>query len=640
MHRGVIVGTAGHVDHGKTSLVRALTGVETDRWAEERDRGLTIDIGFAPMEAIAGGDAGIVDVPGHEDFVKNMLAGSTGVDVLLLVVAADEGPMPQTREHLTIARLLGIQAGVIALNKVDRVDDEWLALVRDATREEVSRILGHAGWPLVPVSAVTGQGLTELREAIGVAASGCAARDAADLFRMPVDRSFSVKGAGTVVTGTTWSGTVMVGEKVRVLPQDVTARVRSLQVHGEERTGVGPARRCAMALVGIDASHVDRGSVVLGKGNWKSVSRVGARIEVPPGSTRDIEHGQRIRLYLGTAEVMARVRTTNRGGLSSGGTGWVVLDCERPVVARVGDRFVLRFYSPVTTVGGGQVCSLDPPRGWREQVGSWAAVLDGSPEDSVRAAVDLAGGRGLAVDDLPLVTRISAGSTDVLLDGIPTLSQIGASFYGGKWVERASAAVLGHLGDAHQRRKRASTESLESVRAGLSGRFSPELIDRVVEALAGTGEVVVDGPGIRLTSHAADLSEDEEGAMRRLVDTLSEAELAPPSPAELATLIGVARDVLNDLLRLLIERGEVIRVTPEIFVTRAAEARARATIRKIADAGAVTPGEFRTALGLTRKHLIPLLEHMDRVGVTRRTTEGRVLSDNAGEGRGAGGQST
>ncbi|MEK6254401.1 MAG: selenocysteine-specific translation elongation factor, partial [Gemmatimonadales bacterium] len=263
MSRGVIVGTGGHVDHGKTSLVRALTGVETDRWAEERERGLTIDIGFAPLESVMDGEAGIVDVPGHEDFVKNMLAGSTGVDVLLLVVAADEGPMPQTREHVTIARLLGIRSGVVALNKIDRVDDEWLELVREATRDELTKLLGHSDWPIVAVSATTGEGLSDLREAIRVASSGSRRRYSSDLFRMPIDRSFSVRGAGTVVTGTTWSGTVRVGETLGVQPGNLTARVRSLQVHGEEREAVGPGMRCAMALVGVDAGRVDRGSVVL-----------------------------------------------------------------------------------------------------------------------------------------------------------------------------------------------------------------------------------------------------------------------------------------------------------------------------------------------------------------------------------------
>lgn len=624
MRRGVIVGTAGHVDHGKTSLVRALTGIETDRWAEEQERGLTIDIGFAPIEAIAGVDTGIVDVPGHEDFVKNMLAGSTGVDVMLLVVAADEGPMPQTREHLTIARVLGIQKGVVAMNKVDRVDDDWLDLARDTTREEVARILGHGDWPLVDVSATTGKGLPELREAIGTAAAGCVERDGDDLFRMPVDRSFSVRGAGTVVTGTTWSGQAGAGDRVRVLPCDITARVRSLQVHGEERPTVGPARRCALALVGVDASQVERGSVIVGPGRWRLLDRLGARMEVPAESPRHVEHGQRVRLFLGTGEVMARVRTVDREPVSRGRTGWVVLECERPVVARAGDRFVLRFFSPVTTVGGGRVCSLDPPRGWRAQLDHWAAILDGSEGESVAAAVGIAGGRGIAGDELPLVSRVSAGSVESVLEQVPSVVRIGGSWFHRAVAEQAERAVVEHLHTAHQERRRASAEPLESVRAALSSRYAPELIDRAVETLSGEGRVVVRGPGIRLTGHEAGLSDQEQDALDRLTAILSSANLSPPPPADLARQVGVTRDVLNDLTKLLVERGEVIRVTPEIFLTREAVAEARTTIRRIAGSRPVGPGEFREALAVTRKYLIPLLEYMDRVGETRRVPEGRV----------------
>ena len=627
MSRGVIVGTGGHVDHGKTSLVRALTGVETDRWAEERERGLTIDIGFAPLESVMDGEAGIVDVPGHEDFVKNMLAGSTGVDVLLLVVAADEGPMPQTREHVTIARLLGIRSGVVALNKIDRVDDEWLELVREATRDELTKLLGHSDWPIVAVSATTGEGLSDLREAIRVASSGSRRRYSSDLFRMPIDRSFSVRGAGTVVTGTTWSGTVRVGETLGVQPGNLAARVRSLQVHGEEREAVGPGMRCAMALVGVDAGRVDRGSVVLGAGRWRPLRRLGVRLEVPPGSVREVDHGQRVRLYLGTSEVMARVRTVKRDVVSEGTRGWAVLDCEQPVVARVGDRFVLRFYSPVTTVGGGEVCALDPPRGWRTHIDDWAAILDGSSQDSVVAAVRAAGGAGLEADDVPLVTGLPSARADDVLFGNSSVTRVGGSWYSRDAADAAAAALLDHLRIAHGLRKRSSSESLEAVRAGLSVRFSTDLVEFAVRTLASAGEVIVTGPGLRLAGHEPGLNDREEQALRDLKAALDAGDLAPPPPSELAGTVGGDRELLNDLLKLLVERGLVVRVTPEMFLTRGAEERARDTVRRIAGSVAVAPGEFRQALGVSRKHLIPLLEYMDRVGVTRRTPAGRILNE-------------
>ena len=308
-----VVGTAGHVDHGKTTLVDALTGVHTDRWKEERERGLTIDLGFAPLPLGEGIEASVVDVPGHEGFVKNMLAGATGIDLLLLVVASDEGPMPQTREHLAIARLLGIDHGVVALTKADRVDQEWIDLCRDAVREELVRILGHGEWPILPVSTVSGDGLERLRRAIAERAAALGEPDPRDLFRLPVDRAFSVRGAGTVVTGTVWSGELRVGDEVRILPADRTARVRSLQVHSKARESVGPRRRCAVALVGVEARAAQRGSVVVRGRAWREVRSLGSRLTVLGHSPRPIEHGQRIRVYLGTREVLARVRLHARG---------------------------------------------------------------------------------------------------------------------------------------------------------------------------------------------------------------------------------------------------------------------------------------------------------------------------------------
>ncbi len=628
MTRGVVFGTAGHVDHGKTALVRALTGVETDRWVEERERGLTIDIGFARLDAGPDLDAGIVDVPGHEDFVKNMLAGSTGIDVLLLVVAADEGPMPQTREHLMIARLLGVRCGLVALNKVDRVEADWLELVREATRDELSRMLGHTDWPIVDVSAATGVGLGDLREQIRVAADRAPERDGLDVFRMPVDRSFSVRGAGTVVTGTTWSGSVSTGDRVRLLPANVTTRVRALQVHGVEREEVGPARRCAMALVGVKASQADRGSVVVGEGNWKALRRFGARIEVPAASSREVDHGQRVRLFLGTAEVMARVRTEDRGLVRRGETTWVVLDCEQPVVARVGDRFILRFYSPVTTIAGGQVSELEPPRGWRERLGAWNEILTGDPEQSIIAAVNASGGLGLDSGDVPLASTAPGSRAESMLEANPDVSRIGNAWYGRMAMEDAAAAVVNQLERAHEIRRRASAESLESVRASISVRYSVPLIDFAIESLTSTGAVVLRGPTIRLPGHEAELDAAEEAASRELVQILSAAGLAPPSPSEMTARIGVEREVLNDLLRLLVEREEIVSITPEMIVTRETEETARRVVRMIAGQGnPASPGDFREALGVTRKYLIPLLEYMDRIGVTLRTSEGRIARD-------------
>jgi selenocysteine-specific elongation factor len=614
------------VDHGKTALVRALTGVETDRWAEERERGLTIDLGFAPVDTGTDVDSGIVDVPGHEDFVKNMLAGSTGIDVLLLVIAADEGPMPQTREHLLVSRLLGIDSGLVILNKVDRVDDDWLDLVREATREEMERTLGHADWPVYAVSATSGEGIPELRQGLEEAAAGVRNREANDLFRMPVDRAFSVSGAGTVVTGTTWSGRVAVGDRVVLLPGGQGTRVRGLQVHGAHRQEVGPGSRCAVALVGVDAGDADRGNVLVGGDGWRTSSRLGAWAEIPGTVRRELEHGQRVRLFLGTEEVMARVRTLGRGPLLPGHSGWIALDCERPVVARVRDRFVLRFYSPVTTIGGGAVAALDPARGWREQVANWHEVLHGPAPVALAAAVRAAGGIGLADEDLPLATGLPSVIVDEASRAGGDIIRIGEVCYAAEQLRATRLAVLSYLTEAHERRRRATTEPLESVRAGLSVRFSPALIQAAIRELEDESEVEVVGPGIRRSDHSAGLTDDEERVIRDIVRTLAEAGLAPPTPAELSKAVGVGREVLNDLLRLLIERGELLQITPEIFLTAGVEEEARRVIREVAATSPASPGDFRKQLNLSRKYLIPLLEYMDRTGVTRRTPEGRLAT--------------
>ncbi|MDH3733153.1 MAG: selenocysteine-specific translation elongation factor, partial [Gemmatimonadota bacterium] len=425
--RGIVVGTAGHVDHGKTTLVGALTGVETDRWREERERGLTIDIGFAPLELAPDIETGVVDVPGHEDFLKNMLAGATGIDLLLLVVAADEGPMPQTREHLAIAHLLDVRRGVVALTKRDRVDEEWLALAEEAT-EELLEENGFGQWPIIPVSSVSGEGIEDLVAALRGAAVDLESRDQADLFRLPVDRVFSVHGTGTVVTGTVWSGTVGIGETVRLLPGTATARVRGLEVHGDSRGGVAAGRRCALALVGVDATDAERGTVVVSDPAWRSVRRLGVRIETLARPGRPIEQSQRLRLYLGTREVMARVATLEADPIAPGASGWAVLTLESPLVARVRDRGVLRFYSPVTTIGGVRVCELDPPLSWADRVEDWGVMIAAPPEEALEACVTLAGPRGLEVTASPLALGLPPSSVGAAAVGIDAM-RLGDRWY-------------------------------------------------------------------------------------------------------------------------------------------------------------------------------------------------------------------
>lgn len=627
--KGVVIGTGGHVDHGKTALVRALTGVDTDRWEEEKRRGLTIDIGFAPFDLGRAGEGGIIDVPGHEDFLKNMLAGATGIDLLLLVVAADEGPMPQTSEHLAIASLLGVERGVVALTKTDRVDRAWLDLVREAVRDEVGGTFGGScEWPIVEVSSATGEGLAELRAALESEATCVAPRPVDDLFRMPVDRAFTVHGTGTVVTGTIWSGRVAVGESVRVLPGRSEARIRSLQVHGRARNEVTAGRRCAMALVGLEAKEVPRGSVVVSEAEWRPRNRVGARLRLLRKPARPLEHGQRVRIHHGTREALARVLLPALGSIAPGSSDLALLKLEAPLVLRARDPFILRFYSPVTTIGGGRVADLEPGREWRERSVEWDRILDGSGPDVLRAVVRVRAGLGVRPAELPWLTGLDRTAVAGLLERPPE----GVLVLGERWFDecelpRAQKFLRRRLADLHAERPRAPRASREALRAAAVRRFAPSLVDHALVKVVEDGEIVAEGPGVRLARHRSRLTRRERRALESVREKIAAAGPEPPTVEELAREAGLDRDLLNDLLILLEEEGAIVALTPEIYLTAEVLAELERRARAVLARYTVAPlAAFKESFGVTRKYLIPLLEHLDRVGVTRRTREGRELA--------------
>ena len=639
--RALVVGTGGHVDHGKTELVRALTDVDTDRWDEEKERGLSIDLGFARLPSTgSGAEIGIVDVPGHEDFVTNMLAGATGIDVLLLAVAADEGPMPQTREHLSIARLLGVRRGVVALTRVDLVDDpEWIELATDAVREELRAVGVGEEWPILPVSPVTGEGMDALRRELQEAAERVPSRPTDDLFRLPVDRAFSLTGTGTVATGTVWSGTVATGDELRVLPADRRVRVRSLEVHGETRETAGAGRRCGVALTGIDPEQLERGAVLVSGPGWRAVRRLGVRVSLLRHADRVVEEGQRVRVYLGTREAMARVRLAVDRPVAPGSSGWARLDLEEPVVARAGDRFVLRFYSPVTTIGGGRVADLEPGEGgeWTRKIEAWGEIVAReTPARAVRAAVELRGGRGRDPDELPVATGIPAGR---LREEVPEPPE-GVVEADGRWypdetLRAATRDLADQLARLHAEDRRSEGVSLEALRRAVSGRYGEGLVERALGRLEEQGEVVRSGPTVRRPDHRPELTEREERLRERLREAIATGGLAPPEVEDLRSRADGDADLLHDLLDLMVSAGDLVRVSPDLYLTPENERELRRTAVDVlrAGEGPVGPGPFKEAFGVTRSYLIPLLEYLDRTGLSRRTGEGRVLADPEGAGR-------
>jgi len=618
--RHVVIGTAGHVDHGKTALVKRLTGTDTDRWAEEKRRGITIDLGFATLPLADGLTASIVDVPGHEDFVRNMVAGATGIDVALLVVAADEGVMPQTTEHLAILEFLGVRTGVVALSKVDLVDGEWTDLVEADLGD---RLAGSSvEWePPVRFSAVTGGGQDELLAALDRAAARAVERSTDDLFRMPVDRVFSVPGAGTVVTGTTWSGTVGLGDEVRVLPGEHRAKVRSIEVHGQARDRAEPGRRTALALPGTDRAGIRRGDVVVAGQGWRGTSALDVVVTLLEAS-RPLTQRTRVRLHLGTEEVLARV-TPAEDAVEPGTPAAVRLRLERPLVARWGDRGVLRSYSPIRTIGGCVVGDPFPPhRPRRPQHLEQKAAA--APRSRIHAFVAEAGVSGLPVDELPVRLGVHPRDAERLVS--ETVADGVARLVAGRLIDpdvlaNGEAAVLRAVEGHHRDRPLEPGMPLEQVRALLEDQ---DVAAAVVEALVSAGRIAVDGSAVRSAEFRPTLSGDDERLAAVLGEVLREAGALGMTEAELSDRLQSPRS--RELAEFGVRSGTLIRVGRDRFYDAAAlDAVRRTILEMIREMGRASPAEIRDLLGLTRKYLIPILEWLDAGGYTVRDGDSRRL---------------
>ncbi|HEY3279768.1 MAG TPA: selenocysteine-specific translation elongation factor [Gemmatimonadales bacterium] len=635
--RHFVVGTAGHIDHGKTALVKALTGVDTDRWEEEKRRGITIDLGFAPLPLAGGVQASVVDVPGHEGFVKNMLAGATGIDVALLVIAADEGIMPQTEEHLAIVELLGVRRGIPVLTKRDLVDAEWLALVQSevAERLKASRVRWE---PPLAVSALTGDGLDELRAALGGVARDLTERSSDDLFRLPIDRVFAVAGAGTVVTGSTWSGSVAVGDAVRLLPLDREARVRSIEVHGQAADRAVPGRRTALALVGVDKAELERGHVAVTGSAWRVTTTLDVALELlPPGHSpstapplptsparRPLLARTRVRVHLGTAEVLGRVAQVR--SIAPGEAGVARLMLERPLVARGGDRFVLRSFSPVTTIGGGVVLDPFPPK--RPRVSQRGLTADTAPADRLTRLVEEAGLGGVRTGDVGVRLGILPGEVSGVIDAagkgvLRSADVLVARRMLSEEVDRLAGVVVAHH-QAHPLDPGLSLQALRTAVVGVVGDSVLELLvqhgvrKQVFELAEGGSVVRRPGWKAALDAHAGD-------AGARLARRLADARWQVPTVAELQREFpGLA---VPALLAHLAREGGVEQVDQERYAAKVAlEEFRRALEETLRAVGQATPATLRDRFGLTRKYLIPLLEWADRRGITRRQGDTRVLA--------------
>jgi selenocysteine-specific elongation factor len=628
----LILGTAGHIDHGKTSLVKALTGIDTDRLKEEKERGITIELGFAHMELPGDIRFGIVDVPGHERFVRAMVAGVGGMDLVMLVIAADEGVMPQTREHLEICQLLGVRKGLVALTKCDMVDKEWLELVVEEVREYLNCSFLE-GAPIIPVSAKTAAGLEELKAGLASQAAEVAEKSAEGPFRLPVDRVFTIAGFGTVVTGTLLSGEIKTGDEVEILPAALPSRVRSVQSHGLMAEHGCAGQRLAVNLQGVELGEIMRGEVVVPRGAFRTTRAVDARFVYLSSASRELKHRSTLRLHSATYEVPAQVILLDRDTLEPGGSAFVQLRLKHPVLLLPGDHFIVRSYSPQITVGGGVVLDPAPPRRRRSEqaLELLRALGNGEDAEKIRLLAQESLLSGVTAEELITrsglsIKRSEASLACLLSQGLlvqmvrePRIFLAKEQFAGLK--AQLLAGLEGYL------RENTLKEGIgkEELKSHIPKRSDNRFFGPLLAALEKEGKALVDRDLVRIPGREA--GDDAGGAdlLAALESAIREGGIEPPTLKELAERLGRSEKELLEHLKPLLRSNRAVKVKSDIFYAPEPLARIRdLLVRHLEAKGEVTPAEFREITGLSRKFMIPLLEFFDQEKLTIRVGERRL----------------
>ncbi len=619
----MILGTAGHIDHGKTALVRALTGVDTDRLPEEKRRGITIELGFAPLRLDGVGTIGIVDVPGHEAFVRTMLAGASGIDLALLVIAADEGIMPQTREHLTILDLLGVRGGVIALTKMELVDADWIQLIESDVRALVAGT-ALADAPIIPVSAHAGTGLDELRAALTREAAAIPARDTRDIPRMPIDRVFSVKGIGTVVTGTLWSGALTADDEVRIFSPSLAAlgrvplraRVRSVESHGQAQAAAAPGNRTAIALGGIDRDEIPHGSTLVSDGDlWIESKTLRADVALLAG-VRPVGVRTKLRLHIGTVEVGARIVAIG-GAVAGDARTPVRVTLEAPIIARSGDRFVLRSASPSATIGGGVITDPAPlgrrPKPWSEAGADSSRCLE--------LIVEEAAGRGMPVNELPVRIGIAPDTGLTLIRRARSVTAVGDRLFSVRVRKARTLALAALVRGYHESHSDEPGLPIESARR--EAAVHETLFDDIVREAVAQRKLELQGARLARPGFTPSNAAAEKSRLDELESELVRGGETPPDVTSLTVRFG--GDTLR-LLRILARSGRAVEVVSDRFY---APQSVKSQLDRIAAGNAsgmsVTASQVREMLGLSRKYVIPFLEYCDRQGISVRDGDFRTF---------------
>jgi selenocysteine-specific elongation factor len=629
----VILGTAGHIDHGKTSLVKALTGVDTDRLKEEKERGITIELGFTFLDLPSGIRLGIIDVPGHEKFVKHMVGGIWGIDLVALVIAADEGVMPQTREHLDICKLLKVKKGLVVLTKIDLVDRELLELVK----EEVSEIVQDTflkGAPILAVSSVTGEGIPQLLSTLDLLSQEIEGRSADGLFRLPIDRVFIMKGFGTVVTGTMISGSLSLGETVQILPSCSEGKVRNLQVYSRSVEEAVAGQRTAVNLQGIETSAIERGDVLVRPNTLRPTQLIDAYLEYLPDAPRPLKHRTKPRFHIGTTLTNASIFLLDREELAPGESGFVQLRLDRPVVALPQDRFVIRGSAAIQTVGGGIILDSHPDKHRRfssSVIADLSLLKDGTNEQALRQHIQHSGMGGITLGDLlnrvemppsevQSIIRKMAEKGDLLFVDPEKLKVIEKGQYQGL---RELVSAL--LGEFHQRSPMKSGLSKEELRTKLPPEVDVKLFQILINELIQSKEVMLEKDKLRLPGHQIS-SADEKGLVKRVEVAVLKGGLQPPSPKELSEDWSEKEEEVRAIFEHLVHEGLLFKIKGEIYLHRVSfENLKEELVAYLKSHQEITTPQFKEMTKVSRKYAIPLIEYFDQIKLTLRLGEKRVL---------------
>jgi len=628
-----IIGTAGHIDHGKTSLIKALTGQDTDRLKEEKERGISIDLGFAHFDLPDGTSAGVVDVPGHERFIKNMLAGAHGIDLVLFTVAADDGVMPQTEEHLDIVHLLGVKMAIFAITKADLVPPARIAEVE----EEIDiLILGTTleDSPKISVSSVTGQGIAELKDRIAQVLRSHAKAAPSGYFRLPVDRAFVLQGHGVVVTGTALSGEIKVGEQVRCLPGDHLFRVRSLQVHGKSVDSAGWGQRVAMNLTGPERADIARGHVICHEKISLVTDRFDAHLEVRPAATKGIKNHQRVRVHLGTAERLGKIVILSAGEkIEPKQSAYCQITISEPLPALRNDHFIVRDETAQKTLAGGFV--INPwakrhKRAERELASRLEALHRGDLTRLTETFLDESESFALPIEAIHQFLNVREETIRDAIEAMKNLRVLsgeGEKVYTTekKW-NRLREQMLGTLKEFHAGHPLVPGMDMEELRGKLLYQLSAKIFRVVVEMLLGEKAIAKEESFLRLATHRVQLGGQEKTLMEKIKKILGEQPLAPPDLKDIEKQAGVPRNRLNEVIRLLEREGSVVRVTTDMYFLASSIDQLRQTLKKyLNEKSEMTAASFRDLIGSSRKYTIPLLEYFDRDGLTIRIGDIRRL---------------